>query len=448
MIATQKIGLVSLGCSKSLTDSEYLIHKLQGAGFEVLTDSDRGGLDGILINTCGFINDAKKESIDTICQAVARKAKGEVTKVIVTGCLVERYIDDLKKELPEVDGFIQIKDYPHIADKFRALFHDADLKVPSERDKNLLYSDYDNRILLTPNHFAYLKIADGCNHKCGFCVIPQIRGRFKGRSEEAILAEANALVQKGVKELILIAQDLAYYGHDEGKSGRLVGLLKEMVKIPGLVWVRLLYLYPTTITDELIDLVSGEEKICSYIDMPLQHASSPLLKRMRRAYTQKHMSALLDKIRSKIPRVTIRTTFIVGYPGETKKDFDVLCAFVKENRFDRLGVFQYSDEESAYAYQLDGKVSPKLKEQRYHELMSIQQNISKEILEDKIGSTVDVLIDEDSNLKGLASGRTQGDAPEVDGQIIVAGRPLRSGEYVKATIEDSMEYDLIGKALV
>jgi len=446
MMASHKIGLISLGCSKNLTDSEYLIHKLQSAGFEVSADTDAA--DGIVINTCGFINDAKKESIDTICQAIHQKSYGKVNKIIVTGCLVERYIDDLKKELPEVDEFIQIKDYPHIGDKFRALFRNEDVKAPSEYNKKLLYNDYDKRVLLTPHHFAYLKIADGCNHKCGFCVIPKIRGRFQGRSAQAILNEANTLVQKGVKELILIAQDLTYYGHDHEGSCDLAGLLKKMVKISGLIWVRLLYLYPTTITDELIDLMAREEKICSYIDMPLQHASDVILQRMRRGYTQKHMVKLLEKIRTQVRHVTIRTTFIVGYPGEGKKDFNTLCAFIKNTPFDRLGVFQYSDEESAYAYQLDGKVSAKVKEQRYHELMGLQQSISNQLQKNRIGFTVHVLIDEASNSEGVAIGRTQGDAPEVDGRIFVTGANLRQGDYVAVRIEDSLEYDLVGKTVV
>ncbi|MCH7504584.1 30S ribosomal protein S12 methylthiotransferase RimO [PVC group bacterium] len=439
----KRIGLLTLGCSKNLTDSEYIVSKLTKAGYQVSTDET--DVDVILVNTCGFIEPAKKESIESILQAVQMKKEGRIQKVIVTGCMVERYFKELKKEIPEVDDFILIKDYPHIGQRLESIFNNGKTRALVEKDRRLLYDDYNDRTLLTPKHYAYLKIGEGCNHKCGFCMIPAMRGRFVSREIDALVGEAKVLGERGVKELILIAQDATYYGLDMPKKTSLAVLLRRLAHETSVEWIRILYAYPTTLTSEMIDVIAEEKKICKYIDMPLQHASDTMLKRMRRGYTHKKICELLKKIRSRIPEVGLRTTMIVGYPGEKEEDYQRLEDFVKEMKFERLGVFQYSDEENSFAYNLDHKVPDVVKKERYARLMEIQKKVSEKTNENLIGRIVRVLVDDVKKNEGESIGRTEWDAPEVDQNVIISKAELKPGQFANVKIEDALEYDLIGQ---
>lgn len=423
------INVITLGCSKNLYDSEVLMGQLRANGKEVVAEAPAG--DIVVINTCGFINNAKQESIDTILHYVDLKERGKVEKVYVTGCLSERYKPDLEKEIPEVDQYFGTRDLPRL------------LKVLGADYKHELVGE---RLLTTPSHYAYLKISEGCDRPCSFCAIPLMRGGHKSTPIEELVNQANKLAAKGVKELILIAQDLTYYGLDLYKKRELARLLRELVKVEGIEWIRLHYLYPAGFPEEVLDVIATEPKICNYVDIPLQHISDPILKSMRRGTTREKTDRLLALMRQKVPGIAIRTTLIVGYPGESEEDFQVLKDWVRETRFDRLGCFMYSHEENTHAHQLSDDVPEEVKQYRANEIMAVQQKISEELNQTKVGQTFKVLFDRTE--AGYYIGRTEFDSPDVDNEVLVpmeSDTYLRLGEFYNVKITESTEYDLIGE---
>jgi ribosomal protein S12 methylthiotransferase len=425
--------MVSLGCSKNTYDSEVLMGQLKVNKVRLLTDSETGPVDTVIINTCGFINDAKEESIETILEYIESRKKGYVKNIFVMGCLVERYREALLKEIPEIDEVFGV-------DEMAAIVR----KLGSEYRQELV----GERVLLTPPHFAYLKIAEGCNRNCSFCAIPKIRGSHKSRTIIDIVEEAKILADKGVKELLLISQDPTYYGIDLYEEQMLPRLLEKLSDLGRFDWIRLHYLHPAMFTDRLLDVIAERENICKYIDIPLQHISDRILTSMHRGFDSKSTYRLLEKIRKRLPSAAIRSTFIVGYPGETENEFEELLDFISTVRFDRAGVFQYSHEEDTDAYHLKDNVPVKVKSAREERLMETQQEISHELNEAKVGSTYKVLIDyhEDG---GYYSGRTEYDSPEVDNEVIIRDEniKIKEGTFQNVQIISTNEYDLIGKIL-
>jgi len=423
----KKVNLVSLGCSKNLVDSEVLLRQFQLNGLEIINNPKKA--DYIVINTCGFINDAKDESIRAILEAVNLKKSGKAKKVVVMGCLSERYKSELAEEIPEVDAYFGVTDYKGVLNELG-----LDLK------KELL----GERLITTPKHFAYLKISEGCDNPCSFCAIPLMRGKHQSKPIEQILSEAEYLAQNGAKELILIAQDSTYYGLDLYGSRELAKLLRELTKIDGIEWIRLLYAFPAKFPEEILDVIAEEEKICKYIDIPFQHISDKVLKSMQRGITKRRTYELIELIRNKIPDVAIRTTLIVGYPEEGEEEFKELVDFVKDVKFDRLGVFTYSQEENTKAFDLGDPIPQKEKEERRHEILRIQKEISYWKNHERVGSILKVLIDEEIDQK-VYLGRTQWDAPEVDNGVIINSKwPLEPGKFYKVEIDDALEFDLLG----
>ncbi len=417
-----KINIVTLGCSKNIYDSEVLMGQLQANGKSVAHEED-GNI--VVINTCGFIDNAKEESVNTILEFVERKEAGKVDQVFVTGCLSERYKPDLEKEIPNVDQYFGTRDLPLL---LKALGADYKKELVGER------------LTTTPRHFAYLKISEGCDRPCSFCAIPLMRGGHKSTPIEDLVTEAQKLAAKGVKELILIAQDLTYYGLDIYKKRALADLLKELVKVEGISWIRLHYLFPTGFPEDVLEVIRSEEKICNYIDIPLQHIADPVLKSMRRGTTKERTDKLLHLMRKAVPGISIRTTIIVGYPGETEDDFQVLKEWVKEMRFERLGVFTYSHEENTHAFNLEDDVPAEVKQDRANELMALQQQISTELNEAHLGKKMRVLID---RLEGdFFVGRTEYDSPDVDNEVLISADYLPVGEFVEVLITDTSDYDL------
>ena len=424
----EKINIITLGCSKNLVDSENLMGQLKINNFDVVHNSDENA-DIVIINTCGFIDDAKEESINTILQAVKDKSQGFLKKVYVMGCLSERYKTNLENEISDVDGFFGVSELSEIIEELGGKY------------KNELIGE---RSLTTPSHYAYLKISEGCNRNCSFCAIPLIRGKHISKSVETIIKEANILAGKGVKELILIAQDLTYYGLDLYKERKLAFLLEELVKIESIKWIRLHYTYPSGFPEDVIEVIAKYDKICNYIDIPLQHISDNLLKSMKRNITGQQTKNLINKIRAKIPDSAVRTTLISGYPGETENDFEDLKEFIKEFRFERLGVFTYSHEEDTAAFELIDDVPAQTKQDRADEIMMIQQDISREINSNKIGKIFKVVID---SVEGdYYIGRTQFDSPEVDNEVLINFDNLHKiGEFYKVIITTAEDYDLLAK---
>ena len=424
----KKVNLVSLGCSKNLVDSEILLRQFQLNGLEIIDNSRKA--DYIVINTCGFINDAKDESISAILEAIDLKKSGKVKKVVVMGCLSERYKSELIEEIPEVDAYFGVTDYKGVLTELG-----LDLK------KELL----GERLITTPKHFAYLKISEGCDNPCSFCAIPLIRGKHQSKPIEQILSEAKYLADKGAKEIILIAQDSTYYGLDIYGSRELARLLKELTRINGIEWIRLLYTFPAKFPEEILDVIAEEEKICKYIDIPFQHISNKILKSMQRGISKRRTYELIDLIRNKITAVAIRTTLIVGYPEESDEEFQELINFVREVKFDRLGVFTYSQEENTKAYELGDSIPQKVKDERKKEILRIQQEISHQKNLEKIGRRIKVLIDEKVE-ENVYLGRTQWDAPEVDNSVIVNSRNIiEPGKFYEVEIDDAFEFDLVGQ---
>lgn len=429
----KKINVITLGCSKNTVDSEHLMARLAAAGYEVLFDSDRTDAKVVVINTCGFIGDAKQESVDMILRAAAAKNAGKIERLFVIGCLSERYADSLRTELPEVDGFFGARTWDGIA---RALGAAEDPALATERH------------LSTPRHYAYLKISEGCNWKCGYCAIPLIRGGHVSVPMEELEEEARKLAAGGVKELIVIAQDTTYYGLDLYGKRRLAELLRRLCRIDGIEWIRLHYAYPTAFPDEVIEAMASEPKICKYLDIPFQHISDAQLSAMHRRHTKAEAYALVKKLRGAIPDLALRTTLLVGYPGETEADFTELEQFVRDVRFERLGVFAYSEEEGTYsARELADDVPEEVKQQRVERIMTLQNDIARENNLRRVGRTERVLID--SRQGDYYVGRTQYDSPEVDQEILIpaAERRLLRGHFYEIRIDGAADYDLYGKAV-
>jgi len=423
-----KVSVITLGCSKNTVDSERLMKQIQLNKIGLVDDPNKA--ETIIINTCGFIEAAKEESVNTILKAVALKKSGKIKKVIVAGCLSERYKDDLIKEIPEVDVFFGTEKYEEIINELG-----GDLK------KELL----GERLLSTPSHTAYLKISEGCDHPCSFCAIPLMRGLHKSKTMEELISEAEFLASNGTKELVLIAQDTTDYGKDIYGKKNIAELLNKLSKIKGIEWIRLMYAYPTKFADDLIEEIKTNPKVCKYVDIPLQHISDDVLKSMRRGVTSDRTKELLVKLRKEIPEITIRTTFIVGYPNETEKDFNELCDFVREIEFDRIGTFTFSVEENTSSYILGDPVSEEEKERRKNVLMEIQKEISLSINETFVGKTLKVLID---SVEGeYFVGRSYRDAPEVDGEILISkeNKKIKIGNFYDVVINECDEYDLYGK---
>lgn len=414
-----KIGFVSLGCSKNLVDTEMMIGYYKEKGYEIVNNSKDAEV--IVINTCGFIESAKKEAIDTILEMAEYKRNGNCKKLIVTGCLVERYKDELEKEIPEVDLFVPIREYDKIFEKL----------------------EYMNREISTGKNFAYLKIAEGCSNNCTYCAIPLIRGPYISRKFEDILEEAKKIEQKGIKELIVIAQDTTKYGIDLYGESKLPKLLKELCKLD-FKWIRFLYAYPETITDELIDVVKNNEKICNYFDIPIQHISDTVLKRMGRKTNGERIRNIIFKIRNEIPDVVLRTSLIVGFPGETDEDIELLDEFVREAKFDRLGVFKYSLEDGTPAAKLNGHLSDNVKEERYEKIMETQQKVSSNRNQKMVGKELECMIEDITEDGEYYIARSYMDVPNEDGvEFIKNNKEHNIGDFVKAKVVSSMEYDLI-----
>jgi len=426
----KKINIITLGCSKNVYDSENLMGQLSHSGYDVSHNADSG--DIVIINTCGFIHDAKQESIDTILAAINDKEAGYIDKVYVTGCLSERYKEVLPKEIPEVDQYFGTHDMIDLLKQFNV---DYKHELIGERQ------------LTTPEHYAYLKISEGCDRSCSFCAIPMIRGKHISRSIDSLILEAEKLAEKGVKELILIAQDLTFYGLDIYGERRLNDLLKALVKVEGIEWIRLHYAFPTGFPEEVIETIVQEAKICNYLDMPLQHINNDILKSMRRGHTRQITEDLIRKLRATVPDVAIRTTLIVGYPGETEEKFEELKQWVAETKFDRLGVFAYSHEENTHAGKLNDDVPEEVKQQRVDEIMALQQQISLEKNQAKIGRVFRCLFDRKEG--DFYVGRTEYDSPEVDNEIRVDATqyPIELGKFIKIKITDAEAFDLFGEPL-
>lgn len=424
-----KINITTLGCSKNLVDSEHLATHLKKNNFTPIFDGNINDAKIVIINTCGFINDAKQESIDTILDFAEAKSRNKIDKVFVIGCLTERYRNEITKEIPEIDGVFGVNDMPKIL---------ATLKSDYKTEL------YGQRIISTPNHYAYLKIAEGCNRNCSFCAIPAIRGKHISEPIEKLTAEAKYIVNKGVKEILLISQDTSFYGKDLYNNFELRNLLDELIKIDKLEWLRLHYLYPANHLESILKLMADSPKICNYIDIPFQHISDSILKSMNRGHDVDKIKQNIELFRKLVPDVALRTTMIVGYPGETEKDFQDLLDFVQLTKFDRLGAFTYSEEEGTTAAKLEDNVPEKVKQERLDELMLLQNEISLEKNEQKIGKTLKVIIDKQEN--DVFIGRTEYDSPEVDNEVIIpADVNLKIGDFYKVKITDAQEFDLFAE---
>ncbi|MCR5150700.1 MAG: 30S ribosomal protein S12 methylthiotransferase RimO [Clostridiales bacterium] len=436
----KKIGMISLGCPKNQVDAERMLAQLCDAGYEISENSEE--LDAVIINTCGFIDAAKEEAIENILEMAQYKQAGLIKKIIVTGCLAQRYSDEILKEIPEVDGVIGIGANADIVSLVnKVLSGETFCKIPAKNELPLS----GKRVLSTPEHWAYLKISDGCMNRCAYCAIPGIRGDLRSVKPGDVISEAHELAKSGVKELIIVAQDTTNYGYDLFGKSALPSLLKELCKIDGIKWIRLLYCYPDKITDELLSVMKSEEKILHYIDLPLQHADDAVLKRMNRRGDRKLLETVIDKIRSTLPDAVIRTTFMVGFPGESDKEFETLAGFVKKIRFDRMGCFAFSPEEGTPAFDMPNQIDEKIKAKRGEILMQSQLMITDEINSQKIGKVFEVIVDDFDEENNEYVGRTYMDAPEIDGIVrFTDSNVLKKGDFVKVEITDYSDYDLIG----
>lgn len=446
----KKVGFVSLGCPKNLVDSEVMMGRLAEAGYEITPNADEA--DTVVVNTCGFIESAKQESVDAILEAAAMKSGGKASRLIVAGCLVERYRDDLMKELPEVDAFIGTSQIDEILNAADEKFDAKQLTITPLGNKSSTYLyDFDTpRLRATDSYTAFIKIAEGCDRPCAFCSIPSMRGSFRSRRFGSIIEEARNLAKQGVKEVVLIAQDSSRYGEDLGEVDALAALIRALGEIEELEWVRVMYAYPTHISDAFLAAIAETPKAVKYLDMPLQHASRNVLKLMKRGGNRESLEKLIRRVRERVPGITIRTTFITGFPGETDEDFGELMAFVKNCRFDNLGVFTYSDEEGTPAFDLPNKVDPKVAKTRRDRVMKLQAKISRELNEEKVGKTFPVLFEglsRESDL--LFQGRLQGQTQEIDGYILINDIPEdlepQIGAIYNVKITEAHEYDLVGE---
>ncbi len=424
------MSVITLGCSKNTVDSEVLMGQLQHGGYDVQHDKWNKGRNIVIVNTCGFIDRAKEESINTIMEYADAKSAGKIEKLYVTGCLSQRYKDNLETEIPEVDAFFGTMELPRL------------LKTLKVDYKHELIGE---RFLTTPLHYAYMKISEGCNRTCSFCAIPLMRGKHVSRPIEEVVNEAKKLAAQGVKELMLIAQELTFYGLDIYKKRRLPELLAELSKVHGIEWIRLHYAYPAQFPMEIIDAIAENEKVCNYLDMPLQHAADNILTAMRRNITNAETRELIHKIRERVPSIAIRTTMLVGFPDETEQDFDSLKNFIEDMRFDRLGVFTYSHEENTRAHGLEDNIPQELKEQRASELMGVQESISFELNQKRVGNVYKVLFDRKEG--GYFIGRTEYDSPEVDNEVLVDAKKYfaRLGDFANVKITSAEEFDLYGE---
>ncbi len=439
---SRKVGMISLGCPKNQVDGEALLAKLKKAGYEIVNNIEDS--DVMIVNTCGFIEQAKKEAIDTILEVAEYKNAGLISAIVVTGCLAERYQNEIIKEMPEVDAVLGIganSDIVKTCDK--ALCGIVTTSFPNK----CYLSINDERIISTPSHWAYLKIAEGCDNRCSYCAIPGIRGGFRSRTIESCVDEAKALAESGVKELILIAQDTTKYGQDLYGKYSLDILLKELVKIDGIEWIRLFYCYPQRITDSLINVIANEEKVCSYIDIPLQHSDKTVLKNMNRVGDGEDYRALISKMRNAIPDLALRTTFMVGFPGETDEQFENLCKFTEDVKFDKMGCFTFSPEEDTPAYDMQNQIDDAVKIRRQEVLMNKQYSITEELNKQRIGRIYKVIIDTFDGENYV--GRSYMDSPEIDsGIIFTCDNNLNIGDFVNVEITDYNGYDLIGEAIL
>lgn len=420
------INVITLGCSKNIYDSEVLMGQLKANNKKVVHEQE-GNI--VVINTCGFIDNAKEESVNTILEQIKNKESGKVDQVFVTGCLSERYKPDLEKEIPQVDAYFGTSDLPQL------------LKVLGADYKHELVGE---RLLTTPKHFAYLKIAEGCDRPCSFCAIPLMRGKHRSTPIEALVKQAHQLAKNGVKELMLIAQDLTYYGLDLYKKRKLADLLRALVGVDGIEWIRLHYAFPTGFPEDVLEVMREEPKVCNYLDIPLQHISDPILKSMRRGTTQEKTTNLLQKFRAEVPGIVLRTSLIVGYPGETEEDFEILKTWVKEMRFERLGCFTYSHEENTHAYRLEDDVPEDVKQERSNTIMELQSQISWELNQRCVGKTFRCLIDRKEGLHFI--GRTYMDSPDVDNEVLIDATQyyLKQGDFATIKITEATDYDLMG----
>lgn len=426
-----KVNIVTLGCSKNTVDSEVLLTQLKGNGIDAVHESKKDDANIVVINTCGFIDNAKQESIDTILRYVDAKEEGLVEKVYVTGCLSQRYKDELEKEIPDVDAWFGTRDLSRLLKQLNA---------------NYKHELIGERILTNPSHYAYLKISEGCDRPCSFCAIPLMRGKHISRPVEELVKEATNLARLGTRELLLIAQDSTYYGLDLYKKRSLAELLKRLGDVVGIDWIRLHYAFPSGFPEDVLDVMASHPKVCKYLDIPLQHGSTRILQLMKRGTTREKTEALLKTIRSKVPGVAIRTTLIAGHPGETEDDFEEMMRFVEDSRFDRMGVFTYSHEENTHSYTMDDDVPADVKQARMESLLELQAGISLELNEQKVGKILKVLIDRKEG--GQYVGRTEFDSPEVDNEVIVASSEyLRTGDFVMVRITSASEFDLHGEII-
>lgn len=438
-----KVYFETLGCPKNQVDSEVMIGILEGNAFYLTTEISEA--DVIVVNTCGFIESAKEESINTILELLQYKTLGQCKYFIAAGCLVERYANDLKNEIPEIDGFVGTTQFENIMEILKEIMETNEKGVIHVGDIDKTLKEDVPRILTTPNYFGYLKISEGCDNKCTYCIIPKLRGKYRSREMDVIVKEAKLLASQGVKEIIIIAQDTTRYGIDLYGDYELYKLLEELNAVEGIEWIRLQYCYPDVIDDKLINAIATLPKVAKYIDIPIQHASDSVLKRMNRRTSQAQIRDVVNRLREKCPTIAIRTTIIVGFPGETEAEYNELLEFVKEMKFEKLGVFAYSLEEDTAAAQMEGHLEEDVKEERKNKLLGVQQSISESICYAKVGSEVNVLIEEIVPDENIYIGRTEHDAPEIDGVVYVhTDKDLTVGKICKVKVTDALEYDLIG----
>ncbi|MET0646873.1 MAG: 30S ribosomal protein S12 methylthiotransferase RimO [Pyrinomonadaceae bacterium] len=446
----KKVGFISLGCPKNLVDSEVMMGRLKQEGYELTSNAAEA--DTLVVNTCGFIDAAKKESVEAILEAARLKTEGKCQRLVVAGCLVERYRDELRAEMPEVDAFIgtsQINDITMVADA-RVNTRSLPVLPLGNQTATYLYDESTPRVLATPGHFAYVKIAEGCDRPCAFCFIPQMRGHFRSRRFGSVVAEAKQLAEQGVKELILVAQDSSRYGEDLGEQDALAHLMRELCSLEGIEWVRVMYTYPTHISDGFLDVLAEEPKAVKYLDMPLQHASQNVLKLMKRGGNRASLERLIERVRARVPGIAVRTTFITGFPGETDEDFEELMTFIKNVEFDRVGVFTYSDEEGTGAFDLSSKVDAKVARERRAKLMRAQSRISLRKNRARVGEVVRVLFEGASAETDLLwQGRMETQAPDIDGCVLINDAPEgfapEPGQYVNVELTEAQQYDLVGR---
>ena len=437
-----RVGMVSLGCPKNLVDGEVMLGRLQGAGYRLVADPKQA--DVIVVNTCAFIETAKQESVDAILEMAREKETGRAKRLVVTGCLTQRYDADLRREIPEIDATLGTGQVEGIVDAVGG--EATSLAAAAPGLPTWVYDHEQPRVLSTPPWLAYVKISEGCDYTCSFCIIPTLRGRHRSRNVEDVVAEAKALAARGVKEVVLVAQDSTRYGLDHGVRDGLAYLLRRLGRVDGLRWIRVMYAYPATLSDPILDAMASEEKVVKYVDIPLQHASEPVLRRMKRPTGRGNLLGMIERIRERVPGVAIRTSFIVGFPGETEKDFETLLRFVEAAKFDNVGVFTYSDEENTASYDLPNRVPARVKQARRRKLMSLQKKISARKNRARVGERLTVLVEgthADSDL--LLTGRSAGQAPEIDGQVILNDGTAEPGSFVTAEVTEAHPYDLVAR---